>query len=123
MGQDIRGWRRGLGLVDGGSDRSEGAEEENLETPEDIPAPHTNAAHPRAPAMGVPCNSLLLLLLKLVISALLVLQLEAGVLQVTGQMVALRLQLVGQFLGPLVGALQLPELWESQNEAPRLVAP
>ena len=57
------------------------------------------------------------------ISALLVLQLEAGVLQVTGQTVALHLQLVRQLLGPLVGALQLPELWELQNEAPRLVVP
>lgn len=93
-----------------------GPEEENLETPED---PRTNIAHPGAPTRGVSCNSLLLLLLKFVISALLVLQLEAGVLQVTGQMVALPLVLVGHFLGPLVGTLQLRKLWESQNELPR----
>lgn len=46
------------------------------------------------------------------VSALLVLQQEAGVLQVTGQPVALPLQLVRGLLGPLVRTLQLPELWE-----------
>ena len=64
------------------------------------------------------CDSLVLLLLKLVVSALLVLQQDAGVLQVTGQVAALPLQLVSQFLGPLVSTLQLPELWGQQNESP-----
>lgn len=65
-----------------------------------------------APSGDTGHDSLLLLLLKLVVSALLVLQQEAGILQVAGQMVALPLQLVSHLLGPLVSILQLPELWE-----------
>lgn len=52
------------------------------------------------------------------VSALLALQQAAGVLQVTGQPVALPLQLLCRLLGCLVRTPQLPELWEEQNESP-----
>lgn len=78
----------GYALWMSGPDRSWGAEEENPDAPEDnhySPPPiGTNTAHPAAQVIGGKCNLLLLLLLKLMIPALLVLQLEAGVLQVTG---------------------------------------
>lgn len=56
------------------------------------------------------------------VATLLVLQQEAGVLQVAGQTVALSPQLVSRLLGALVSALQLPELWGGQKESLTLVA-
>lgn len=56
------------------------------------------------------------------VAALLALQQEAGVLQVTGQAVAPPLQLVSHRPGPLVSSLQLRELWEQQDGSPSLLA-
>lgn len=72
--------------------------------------PSTRQAQSKQPRKDVGCNSLLLLLLQLMVSALLVLQQDSGVLQVTGQAVAFPLQLLGCHLGPFVSTLQFPEL-------------
>lgn len=74
--------------------------------------------YPGSPPERPGHDSLLLLLLQVVVSALLALQQEARVLQVAGQKLALPLELLGCPLGSLVGPLQLPELWRGRRNQP-----